>query len=342
MIKLELFTSEHREEFINLWNRIFCDKPKFSPLNKGKLEYILTKPNYINFDETTLLLIYSQERLIGFIHFFIAPQFLKENFFNTLSKDIDILLICNFGIDSEYRGKGIATNVFNYLIEYCKGEANHLSFRGIHFFGASEYLNILSNIKRNTIVTIFDTRNLSHFWGNALYPDEILWGHPEGIGILDNDIATKKFVEKFSRATLQQAVEFRLSLSEFKEDRKNKKIVSCDNTEAILGESIHNLKPFKTSYFSRTFLALSPYDEVLGYIIIFPLKATSTDDWGIYELNVLQENQGIATALLCEAVDFLKEKKCKNLYTVTIPSESPRAVEFYKKHNFKEVEKWLV
>ncbi len=307
-----------------------------------KLQYILTKPNYIKFEETVLLLIYTQDNLIGFFHFLIAPKFLKEDFFNIVSKNIEIILVCNFGIEPRYRGKGIATQVYNYILQHWGEENQSITLPNIQFFGAKEYLKILSNINRSSLITIFDTKNLTHFWGNTLYPDEILWGHPEGIGIMENDIATKKFVEKFSHRPLKEAVELKLNIADFKITKSIKKIISLNNTEPLLDEYVSNLKSFKTNYFSKTFLALNSEEKVLGYIILFPLKPLATDNWGIYELNVSQVEAGIGSALLTEAVKFLNTKKCENLYTVTIPTESPNAILFYKKHKFTEIQKWLI
>lgn len=339
MIKLRSFSSEQPREFIDIWNQIFANKPKFTSLTSEKLRYIITKPNYIKFEDTALLLIYSGDKLIGFFHYFLIPQVLRENFFDIFSKDLQIILICNFGIIASHRNKGIATEVMKYIL-------NQYGTPSIIY--PTIFKDDYTNMKGSNIpscVAVFDTKNISNFWSNTLYPDEILWGHPEGIGINEDDLPTKRFVEKFSLLPLKTAIELKLypiTPNHFEQKKVAFNVIAVDNLEPRINENIDKLPSFNTKYYSRTFIALNKSKKVLGYIVVFPLKSHSNQEWGIYELNVGEKKKGIGSALLNESLKFLKSKKCKELYTVTIPAESQEALEFYKKFGFQEIQTWLV
>lgn len=339
MIKLRLFSWAKAQEFVDLWNQLFFTKPKFTPLTVDILKYIITKPNYIKFENTSLLLIYIDDKLIGFFHYFVVPDFLRENFFNVFSKDLNIILICNFAILPVYRGRGIATEVMKYILNQY-GDIS-LIYPGM---GEKDYLE-KEGLTTSACVAVFDTKNISNFWGNALYPDQILWGHPEGIGIQESDVPAKRFIEKFSLLPLKKAVELKLNLTtisfyEYKKGLHN--VIAVDNLAPQLNEHLNNLKPFSSRYFSRTFIITDSSEKIIGYLIVFPLKLASHDEWGIYEVNVAVKRKGIGSALMNEALKFLKGKGCKTLYTITIPDESESAVEFYKKFGFVECGTWLV
>ncbi len=339
MIKLKVFNSEHSKEFVDVWNQIFSYKPKFTPITVEKLHYIITKPNYIKFEDTILLLIYLDNELIGFFHYFLIPDVLRENFFDIFSKDLQIILICNFGIVPSQRSKGIATEVMKYILnQYGKPSIIYPTI----------FKDDYTHLKGNTTpscVAVFDTKNISNFWSNTLYPDEILWGHPEGIGINEDDFPTKKFIQKFSLLPLKNAIELKLfpiTLYYAQKEKQEYHIVTSDNLEPRVNQTIDVLQPFNTKHYSKTFMALDKSNKVLGYIIVFPLKSYSNEKWGIYELNVGEKKKGIGSALLNESLKFLKNNGCKELYTVTIPAESQEALEFYKKFGFQKVQTWLV
>jgi N-acetylglutamate synthase-like GNAT family acetyltransferase len=340
-ITLRKLNSNNREDFINLWNEIFKSKPKFTQLTLSKFEHIITKPNLIPFDQTALILIYFNDTPIGFFHFLLAPNLLKQNFFNLSNPQEEVLLISCFAVSPQFRRRGIATNTLNYIIE------NYHTF----FSSSSQPPKIELCIANSTLpkvrslrspMIIFDTKNISNFWSNALYPDEILWGHSEGIGIEKNDLETIKFVEKFFIRKLKTAIELKLDIEEFHFVEQKKEVITLTNTEPILGEKVEKLRAFHTSYPSKTFITLSEEGTIDGYIVVSPIKAENIVEWGIYELNTLQKGQKIGTALLNESIKFLKQIGCKILYTITIPEESPTASAFYTKHNFKEINEWVV
>lgn len=309
-MEIDKYREEYNTQIVEIINRSFSVHPNFNTATTEWLyRTVISRQTAIEkFQPEDFMVSIENERVTGFLHFSrYRPEHARVLWPDYPAISTGAILF--FAVDPKLRKNGHGKALFTRAVER------------------------LSDCKRIAL----DWQCMNPFYGNSEIPRQVIYGSPEGPGILESDAATVGFVEKFGFKKVGSIPHLQADLSKIPGWR----------LPGFRRES--NFLPFLDLPIQRGIKGGEEFEslfrvrdkKVAGYITYFPLTKTR-NVWGIYRLEVstTERGKGVGRLLLQSAMKRVRQLGGKFMDTVTIPVISPNAYNLYRRFGFREINHW--